>query len=149
MSLLLHTDVCTLTLTQSIFKTEASSQVFNHLWHPEATDVTEASALKAFNIRERWRPLTVLLVDAIVACHGPLCINTHIHTVHVSQTCLFFLYLKKAQGRLRKRTKPPCGARWVSIMCWEATGTNVDSVIPVDSDHVQIPSGFVIYKYYK
>lgn len=34
-------------------------------------DVTEASALKAFNIRERWRCLTVLLVYAIVACRPP------------------------------------------------------------------------------
>lgn len=34
-------------------------------------NVTEASALKAFNIRARWRYLTVLLVDAIVACRFP------------------------------------------------------------------------------
>lgn len=93
MSLLLLGDVRahTHTPTHSIFKTEACSQVFNHLWHPEAEDVTGASALKAFNIRERWRCLTVLLVDAIVAC----CFSS---PVYIGFSFLFF--------KIRKSKKP-------------------------------------------
>lgn len=106
MSLLLLWDVLTLIPTHSIFKTEACSQVFNHLWHPEATDVTEASALKAFNIRERWRCLTALLVDAIVACHNPL--HRHAHQVH--WICLFFFFcLVRADKSVKKnQTFPLC-----------------------------------------
>lgn len=101
MSLLLLRDVHTHTPTQSIFKTEACSQVFNHLWHPEAMDVTEASALKAFNIRERWRCLTVLLVDAIAACRFP----PQVHWI-----CLFFFCCKRQIRKSEKQNQTfhPC-----------------------------------------
>lgn len=68
--------------------------------------------------------------------------HTHIQYMWVRLGC-FYKSCKKAQERLRKRTEPPCGVCWVSVMCWEATGANVDSVIPLESDHVQIPSWFI------
>lgn len=68
--------------------------------------------------------------------------HTHIQYMWVRLGC-FSQYCKNAQERLRKRTEPPCGVCWVSVMCWEATGTNVDSVIPLESDRVQIHSWFI------
>lgn len=74
-------------------------------------DVTEASALKAFNIRERWRCLTALLVDAIVACRFlPKCMGF---------ACFFCCKRQIRKSEKQNQTFPLC-----PFSCHELSGNS-------------------------